>query len=55
MWYADSKNYAKNLITDLKVRAYIESRLTNASVSRVGDRAPAQTARITSTRRARAS
>ena len=24
IWYADSKNYSKQLITDLEVRAYIE-------------------------------
>jgi hypothetical protein len=35
IWYADSKNYAKNLITDLQAREYIEKRLANASVSRV--------------------
>jgi small subunit ribosomal protein S3 len=47
IWYADSKNYAKNLITDLAVRAYIEKALDHASVSRVVIERPAQTARIT--------
>ncbi|MHA7817880.1 MAG: 30S ribosomal protein S3 [Pseudohaliea sp.] len=47
VWYADSKNYAKNLITDLEVRSYIEQKLDNASVSRVVIERPAQTARIT--------
>ena len=47
IWYADSKNYAKQLITDLEVRAYIEKLLENASVSRVVIERPAQTARIT--------
>jgi small subunit ribosomal protein S3 len=47
VWYADSKNYAKNLITDLEVRSYIEKKLDNASVSRVVIERPAQTARIT--------
>ena len=47
IWYADSKNYAKNLITDLEVRAYIEKALDHASVSRVVIERPAQTARIT--------
>ena len=47
IWYADSKNYSKQLITDLEVRAYIEKALENASVSRVVIERPAQTARIT--------
>lgn len=46
IWYADSKNYAKNLITDLQAREYIEKRLANASVSRVVIERLAQTARI---------
>jgi small subunit ribosomal protein S3 len=47
IWYADSKNYAKQLIADLEVRAFIEKTLENASVSRVVIERPAQTARIT--------
>ena len=47
LWYADNKNYAKNLIADLKARAYIEKRLESASVSRVVIERLAQTARIT--------
>ena len=47
VWYADSKNYSKNLITDLEVRDYIEKVLDHASVSRVVIERPAQTARIT--------
>ncbi len=47
IWYADSKNYAKQLITDLEVRAYLEKALESASVSRVVIERPAQTARIT--------
>jgi len=47
IWYADSKNYAKQLITDLEVREYLEKTLENASVSRVVIERPAQTARIT--------
>ena len=47
IWYADSKNYAKQLITDLQVREYLEKALENASVSRVVIERPAQTARIT--------
>ena len=47
IWYADSKNYSKQLITDLEVRELIEKELENASVSRVVIERPAQTARIT--------
>ena len=47
VWYADSKNYAKQLITDLEVRDYILKKLDAASVSRVLIERPAQTARIT--------
>ena len=47
IWYADSKNYSKQLISDLEARAFIEKKLENASVSRVVIERPAQTARIT--------
>ncbi len=47
IWYADAKNYPKQLIKDLEVRAFIEKTLENASVSRVVIERPAQTARIT--------
>jgi small subunit ribosomal protein S3 len=47
IWYADTKNYSKNLITDLEVREHIEKVLDHASVSRVVIERPAQTARIT--------
>ncbi|EAQ98526.1 30S ribosomal protein S3 [Congregibacter litoralis] len=47
VWYADRKNYAKQLVTDLQVRSLIEKKLDNASVSRVVIERPAQTARIT--------
>lgn len=47
VWYADRKNYAKQLVTDLNVRSFIEKKLDNASVSRVVIERPAQTARIT--------
>jgi small subunit ribosomal protein S3 len=47
IWYADSKNYAKQLINDLQVREYIEKALEHASVSRIVIERPAQTARIT--------
>ena len=47
VWYADSKAYAKNLISDLEVRDYVLKRLDAASVSRVVIERPAQTARLT--------
>lgn len=47
IWYADNKNYAKQLITDLEARAYITKVLDSASVSRIVIERPAQTARIT--------
>jgi small subunit ribosomal protein S3 len=47
IWYADSKNYPRQLIKDLEVRAFIEKTLESASVSRVVIERPAQTARIT--------
>jgi len=47
IWYADSKNYSRQLNKDLEVRAFIEKTLESASVSRVVIERPAQTARIT--------
>jgi len=47
IWYAENKNYARQLITDLEARRYIEKTLDHASVSRVVIERPAQTARIT--------
>ncbi len=47
IWYADKKNYANQLITDLEVREYLMKKLEPASVSRVVIERPAQTARIT--------
>ena len=47
VWYADSKSYASQLVTDLEIREYIFKRLEAASVSRVVIERPAQTARVT--------
>ncbi|MDP5053461.1 MAG: 30S ribosomal protein S3 [Congregibacter sp.] len=47
VWYADRKNYAKQLVADLQVRSFIQKKLDNASVSRIVIERPAQTARIT--------
>jgi small subunit ribosomal protein S3 len=46
-WYADSKNYANYLNTDLEIRAYIKKRLSQASVSRIQISRPAHNALIT--------
>ncbi len=34
-WYADTKNYARYLNTDLQVRDFLRKKLVNASVSRI--------------------
>lgn len=47
IWYADSKHYANQLITDIEAREYIKKVLDHASVSRVVIERPAQTARVT--------
>lgn len=46
-WYADSKNYANALCSDIKVREYIHKKLAHASVSRVQIERPAKNAKIT--------
>jgi len=47
VWYAEREDYANNLHVDLKVRAFIQKKLAQASVSRIDIHRPAQTARIT--------
>ncbi len=46
-WYANSKDYADLLNTDLEVRAYLKQRLSQASVSRIQIDRPANNAHIT--------
>ena len=46
-WYADTKDYANFLNTDLKVRKFIQKKLKSASVSRIQIERPAKNARIT--------
>lgn len=46
-WYANPKNYAEYLLTDLKVRDYLTNKLKAASVSRIEIERPAENARIT--------
>jgi small subunit ribosomal protein S3 len=45
-WYANSKDYADYLNTDLKVRSFIKKKLAPASVSEVRIERPARNARI---------
>lgn len=45
-WYADNKNYAKYLNTDLKVRDFLRKKLAQASVSEIRIERPAKNARI---------
>src|SRR6476469_4325300 len=46
-WYAGNNNFASMLNEDLKVRAYLKTKLKNASVGRVVIERPAKNARIT--------
>jgi small subunit ribosomal protein S3 len=46
-WYADSKNYANLLNTDLQVRDFLREKLKQASVSRIQIDRPAKNAHIT--------
>ncbi len=45
-WYADSKDYANYLNTDIAVRDYVRKKLAHASVSRLEIHRPAKNARI---------
>ena len=47
VWYADGKDYADMLNTDLKVRNYLHKKLAQASVSKIKIERPAQNAKIT--------
>ena len=46
-WYADSKDYATKLCTDLEVRDFLKKKLEKAGVSRIKIERPAQNAQIT--------
>ncbi len=46
-WFASKADYADKLNIDLKVRSFIQKKLSSASVSRVDIERPANTARIT--------
>lgn len=47
VWYAEGREYAKNLLVDLQVRDFVKKKLASASVSRVEIERPAQTAKVT--------
>jgi small subunit ribosomal protein S3 len=47
MWYADSKNFADYLNSDIAVREFLKKKLAAASVSRIQIQRPARTAHIT--------
>ncbi len=46
-WYANAGEYGKLLHEDLKIRAYLERRLSQAGVSRIVIERPAKKARVT--------
>lgn len=46
-WYADSKNFADYLYTDIRVREFLKKKLSQASVSHIQIQRPARNARIT--------
>jgi small subunit ribosomal protein S3 len=46
-WYASNANFAKMLLEDLQVRAYLKKKLKGAAVSRILIERPAKNARIT--------
>lgn len=46
-WYADSKDYADLLYTDIQVREFLKKKLSQASVSRIQINRPANNANIT--------
>lgn len=45
-WYADTKDYAGYLHTDMAVRTYLRKKLANASVSRIQIERPANNAKV---------
>ena len=47
IWYAEGRDYADNLLVDLRVREFVKKKLAAASVSRVEIERPAKTAKVT--------
>lgn len=46
-WYAEKRDYAEQLLSDLEVRKYLRKRLAHAAISRIHIERPAKSARIT--------
>ncbi len=46
-WYANNTNYAKILASDLKIRAYLTEKLSNAALSKIAIDRPAQNLNVT--------
>src|SRR5664279_3264856 len=46
-WYANSKNYAPTLAEDIRIREYLNKKLSHASVAKITIERPAKNARIT--------
>jgi small subunit ribosomal protein S3 len=46
-WYASRRDYTQNLEQDLKVRAYLKKRLSNAAISHISIERPAQNLNVT--------
>jgi small subunit ribosomal protein S3 len=46
-WYAEKGDYAEQLNSDLRVREFLQKRLSQAAVSRISIERPAKSARIT--------
>ncbi len=46
-WFANKRDYAEQLISDLEVRSFLQKRLAQAAVSRIQIERPAKSARIT--------
>ena len=46
-WYSNTKHYADNLISDLKLRSFLKKKLAHAAVSSIVIQRPAQSVNIT--------
>ena len=47
VWYADSKNFSKRLLADIKVRDYLNKQLAQAAVSKIKIERPAENVKVT--------
>lgn len=45
-WYADTKDFSKTLMSDIKVREYLQDKLKDAAISRIQIERPANNAKI---------